>query len=95
MTHVKNFAMFKWTGDEISTPLDTSWFFSWDKERNTVPLKDMVQYEEDWIGLRTLYESDRLFFYKGRGGHMNMELKFMEKYLAPLLLEETPAPSRY
>ena len=74
MTKVKNFAMFKWTGDEVISPPNTSWFFTWDKERNSIPLKDIAQYEEDWIGLRTLYESDRLFFYKGRGGHMNLEL---------------------
>ena len=30
-------------------------------------------YEEDWVGLKTLYESDRMFFYSGAGDHMHLE----------------------
>lgn len=52
-------------------------------------------YEEDWVGLRTLYESGRMFFYNGAGGHMHLEQYMVDDYLRPLLLDETPAPSQY
>lgn len=52
-------------------------------------------YEEDWVGLKTLYESDRMFFYSGPGNHMHLEQYMIDQYLAPLLLDQTPMPSQY
>ena len=52
-------------------------------------------YEEDWVGLRTLYESGRMWFYHGPGDHMHLEEYMITDYLAPLLLDQTPAPSEY
>ena len=58
-------------------------------------LKEMEMFQEDWIGLRTLYESNRLFFYSGKGTHMKLEQEMITDYLAPLILEKHIEPSEY
>lgn len=73
LTNVKNFGMWRWVDDFVVVPRDSSWFFSWDEERHPIELKELQMYEEDWVGLKTLYESDRLFFYTGKGDHMHLE----------------------
>lgn len=93
--NVKNFGMWKWKNDYVVVPRESSWFFSWDENRQPIPLKELQMYEEDWIGLRSMYENGQLFFYTGKGDHMHLEQKMMNKYLAPLLLEQTPKPSEY
>jgi len=50
-------------------------------------------YIEDFVGLRTLYESGRMFFYSGDGQHMYKKQSMFDEYLAPLLLDTTPMPS--
>ena len=76
-------------------PHTSEWFGAWDSERNNIPLKEQQMYEEDWVGLRTLYESGRMWFYHGPGDHMHLEEYMITDYLAPLLLDQTPAPSEY
>ena len=95
LTNVKYFGMWRWVDDYVVVPRDSSWFFSWDEERNPIELKELQMYEEDWVGLRTLYESGRLFFYTGEGDHMHLKQWMMDEYLAPMLLEQTPKPSEY
>ena len=51
-------------------------------------------WEEDWIGLRELHETGRLYFYSGPGEHMDKDLNMIEDYLAPLLRGDPyPLPS--
>ena len=52
-------------------------------------------YKEDWVGLRTLYESGRMFFYSGAGDHMHLEQYMIDDYLVPMLRDQTPMPSQY
>ena len=43
-------------------------------------------YKEDWLGLKTLYDAGKMFFYAGDGDHMHLEEYMMTDYLAPLIL---------
>ena len=59
-------------------PMGSAWFFAWDNQRNlVVPLKELQSYKEDWIGLRTLYESGSMYFYSGKGKHMDFEQEML------------------
>ena len=40
-------------------------------------------------------EADKLYFYKGPGGHMHITDEYIDTYLVPFLRGDTPAPSMY
>ncbi len=58
-------------------------------------MKEQQFYQDNWNGLKTLYESGRMFFYSGPGEHMYINQEMINTYLVPLLLDQTPAPSEY
>ena len=95
LTKVKYFGMWRWMNDAVIIPRDSYWFFSWDEERNPIEPKELQMYEEDWLGLRTLFESVRMFFYTNKGNHMHFKQWMIDDYLAPMLLKQTPKPSEY
>ena len=95
LTAVKNFGLFLWMQDETVAPKESEWFGFWDDRRDIRLMKGQQGYLEDWIGLRTLYESGRMFFYAGPGGHMHLTQPMVRDMLAPLLLNATPLPSEY
>lgn len=84
-----------WEQDRVVVPRNSEWFGVWDDGRNDVPMKEQKQYEEDWIGLKTLYESGRMWFYTGPGDHMHLTEAMINDYLKPLLVGTTPIPSSY
>ena len=95
LTSIKNFGLFMWIQDETVDPKESEWFGFWDERRDVHLMKDQQGYKEDWIGLKTLYESGKMFFYTGNGRHMHLTQAMIEEMLAPLLLNETPLPSEY
>ena len=90
---LNHFGLWMWDQDRTVVPRQSEWFGRWDSDRNDQPLMQQDLYKEDWLGLKTLYESDRLHFYSGPGAHMHLEDYMINDYLAPLLLGQTPAPS--
>jgi hypothetical protein len=38
-------------------------------------------------------DANKLWFYKGPGGHMHITDEYIDTYLVPLLRGDTPAPS--
>ena len=52
-------------------------------------------YTGDFIGLKSLYDAGKMFFYSGAGEHMHLESYMIDNYLRPLLLDETPMASQY
>ena len=95
LTSIKNFGLFMWLQDETVDPKESEWFGFWDERRDVHLMKEQQGYIEDWIGLRTLYESGRMFFYTGNGRHMHLTQTMIEDMLAPLLLNGTPKASEY
>ncbi|KAK5582164.1 hypothetical protein RB653_003747 [Dictyostelium firmibasis] len=53
------------TNDKTIIPKESGWFsfYADGSGKEVVPLQQQAQYTEDWLGLRTLDESNRLFFY--------------------------------
>ena len=58
-------------------------------------MKEQQMYVEDWLGLRSLYEAGKMFFYSGPGDHMALNESMIYDYLKPLLVGTTPVPSQY
>lgn len=85
--------LFMWDDDEIVHPKESEWFGAYDKHRLIVPLRKSEIYKNDTIGLKTLDEAGKLFFYHGPGIHMHNPPEYINDYLIPLLLDKTPAPS--
>jgi len=52
------------TTDNIVIPSQSPWFYFYSEgsDSNVVPVENSIQWTEDWLGLRTLYESGRLLF---------------------------------
>ena len=93
LSSVKNFGLFLWIDDNTVVPKESEWFAYWDEQdgnHEMVYLRKQQIYKEDWIGLKTLDESNRLFFYFGPGEHMTLTLEMIHNKLAPLLLNQTP-----
>ena len=88
-----NFGLWMWEDDWTVFPKQSEWFGAFNEHRQIVMMKDQQFYQENWLGLKTLYESGRMFFYKGPGAHMYVDEFMVNTYLVPLLLDETPAPS--
>ena len=93
LTSVKNFGLFLWIEDETVVPKESEWFGFWNEKRDVILMKDQQGYKEDWIGLKDLYESGRMYFYAGLGGHMHLDEHMIKDLLAPLLLNQEAYPS--
>ena len=78
----------KFTRDEILDPIETQWFGFYHPGQVTTiqPFNETELYKEDWIGLRTLDESDRLDLLPIDRDHMDVpdsDFKYLIKnYLA-------------
>lgn len=79
------------TVDTLIKPRESGWFSFWQAGSDTVlvPVQERALWKEDWLGLRALYESQRLIFDKTNcthGGHTEKECKhFFDVQTYPLL----------
>ena len=62
-----------WEDDLTVFPKESEWFGAFNSKREMVMMKEQKFYQENWIGLKTLYESGRMLFYKGPGAHMYVD----------------------
>lgn len=65
----------KFTNDVTVVPRDSAWFGFFNGSC-TIPLKEQPMYVEDWIGLRTLDETDRLLLEECPGQHMQFTIEW-------------------
>ena len=92
---VTNFGLWMWMDDTVVFPRQSEWFGAYNDHRRIMMMKEQQFYQDNWNGLKTLYESGRMFFYSGPGEHMYINQEMINTYLVPLLLDQTPAPSEY
>jgi palmitoyl-protein thioesterase len=78
--------MFMWTGDLVVIPRESSWFASYDSYHRMKFLRESIGYEEDYVGMRTLDEAGKLWFYSDEGQHISHPEEYVSKYLIPFLL---------
>jgi len=70
---LENFAMYMFANDTTVVPKETAFF----QEVNTTSgeltrLEDRLMYKEDWLGLRTLNDDEKLHIEAVEGEHMHL-----------------------
>ncbi|CDW84115.1 palmitoyl-protein thioesterase precursor [Stylonychia lemnae] len=87
LTALEHFRMFMWTDDMVVYPKQSAWFGVLNETGGIVNLQDQQQYQEDWLGLKTLGESNRTSFIEIPGNHMHQTDDIIQKYVVPLLIQ--------
>jgi len=85
---LNNFVLFEFTEDTVVVPKESSWFGYYPPGdlSTIVPIDQQPIYTEDWIGLKTLDQTNRLIFGKCPGDHMQFTLDwFQENVITPYL----------
>ncbi|KAJ2857507.1 hypothetical protein J3B02_000945 [Coemansia erecta] len=72
LRELEKMVLVKFSDDGLIYPAESAWFGFVDSEGNETRLYDSLMYIEDWIGLRSLDESNRLDFVTLPGKHMSI-----------------------
>ena len=88
MVQLANFVMVMWEEDTTVIPKETSHFetFVPGQEVEVLPLRESALYKEDFIGLKTLDEEDKLHFYSVPGHHFQFDYDWVAENIVPYLL---------
>jgi len=87
LSTLNQFVMFQFTEDTVVVPKESE-FFGYYADGSTshlLKLQQMDIYTEDWIGLKTLDESERLQFLPCPGNHMQFTLDWFIANVIPFL----------
>lgn len=95
MKRLTNFAMFMWEDDTIIGPRESSHFGYYSRWYHKKGLRDSLAYKFDFIGMKTLDEASKLWFYSGPGDHMSNSDTYIPMYLTPFLLGTEPEASLF
>ncbi|KAL8728210.1 MAG: hypothetical protein Q9166_005558 [cf. Caloplaca sp. 2 TL-2023] len=70
---LQRFVMYIFSEDETVVPKESAWFADYNKTSDEITwLKERQLYKEDWLGLRSLDEQERLEFRVAEGKHMQL-----------------------
>merc|ERR1712098_132151 len=88
MVQLDNFVMVMWEDDTTVIPRETSHFETYapGQEVEVLPLRESALYQEDFIGLKTLDENDKLHFYTVPGHHVQFDYDWVAENIVPFLL---------
>ena len=85
-----------WDEDSVVHPKESEWFFVFNDVRQLVDIYDTYQFVMDTIGLKTLHDQGKMFFYHGPGDHMHLTDAYIDDYLIPLLIDSpNPTPTQH
>ncbi|KAL8765239.1 MAG: hypothetical protein Q9209_007632 [Squamulea sp. 1 TL-2023] len=85
---LKKFVMYIFSEDETVVPKESAWFADYNKTSKTITwLKQRRIYKEDWLGLKSLDEKNRLEFNVVDGKHMQLSEELLtgtfKQYFGP------------
>ncbi|MCJ1402898.1 hypothetical protein MMC11_006119 [Xylographa trunciseda] len=85
---LEKFVMYLFSEDTTVVPKESSWFSEFNATTGEeTKLKDRPIYQEDWLGLKTLDEQNKLEFKLTEGGHMQLTDQLLKdvfnEYLTP------------
>ncbi|KFK44000.1 hypothetical protein AALP_AA1G201800 [Arabis alpina] len=87
-TSLHNLVLVMFQNDTVIVPRDSSWFGFYPDNGANQPLLSAQQtklYTEDWIGLKTLDVAGKVKFVSVPGGHLQMAIQDIVKYVVPYL----------
>jgi len=84
---LENFVMVKFGNDTMVQPKDSEWFefYAPDQDKDIIPLNQSDIYTQDWIGLQTLDENNKLHFVPCDGNHLQFTDVWFEQNIFPFL----------
>lgn len=88
MKKLQGFYMYMFEEDSVVIPRESSWFALKDPTSINTKIKfltDQKEYQQDFLGLKTLNERGALYFRKLPGEHLQLSTEFVEGELADLL----------
>ncbi|KAI3642951.1 hypothetical protein MP228_012506 [Amoeboaphelidium protococcarum] len=90
MLKLNKLVLVMFSNDTMAIPKETAWFGQWsDSGKRLVSLRESELYEDDWIGLKQLDESDRLILLTKDGGHMQIGQQWLsEEIIAKYLVDD-------
>ncbi len=81
---LKNFVMVYSPNDEIVKPPESGFFGIYNKQLQLVNLTDTELFKQDWLGLRTLNDSNRLFVFNTNCTHVEHRMPVCFPQLYPI-----------
>lgn len=69
----------KFTEDTMIFPKETSWFQQWDENGTVIALEETDFYVNDFIGLKTLNEANKVQFIEVVGDHLRFSQEDIEQ----------------
>jgi len=85
---LNKFVMTKFTKDTMVQPIESEWFgyYKPGSDTQVIPLQETQLYKEDWIGMKTLDEANKLAFLSVDGDHLQFsEPWFLSSIVGPYL----------
>jgi len=84
---VTNFTMVKFTLDTVVIPKESEWFGYYEigQQSTIVPLEQSPLWQNDTLGLKELYETNRLFRTTAPFEHMKFNASWFEENIVPIL----------
>ena len=79
--------MLKFLNDTMVEPDISEWFGFYDdgSDNTTHTLQESDLYINDWLGLRTLQNTNRLTFLSKEGEHLQFTYEWFDQYIIPYL----------
>jgi len=84
---VENFVMVRFTEDTMVQPIASEWFGFYEEGQDdtTISLQNSTLYQQDWIGMKTLDEQNKLQFFSVVGDHLQFTDEWFYENMIPLL----------
>ncbi|KAI9291557.1 palmitoyl-protein thioesterase, partial [Neoconidiobolus thromboides FSU 785] len=90
LINLNKLILFKFEKDTILIPKDTAWFSTYESNNpNLIKLEDQISYKENWLGLKTLKEKNKLFFFTAPFEHMQFTEDYFIHSVLPHILNIT------
>ena len=85
---LEKLVLIKFSEDNTVVPRGSEWFdfYQLGQAQEMLPYNQTQLYIEDWIGLRTLDEENKLDFLISPGGHLHFSDEFFSKVVTKYLL---------
>lgn len=87
---LQKLVLFRFEDDVTVVPRDSAWFGFFDGKQ-LLQMEQTQLYQEDWIGLKALNESNRLVIGQSPGGHMQFSLQWLEQHVIVPYLSQASA----
>jgi len=79
--------MVRFTEDTMVQPIASEWFgfYAEGQDDTTISLQNSTLYQQDWIGMKTLDEQNKLQFFSVVGDHLQFTDEWFYENMIPLL----------